>query len=301
VVLYILSPLTEGAVLESAKKILEREGKIVNEWLDKLLPGENEPPANLHKAMRYSVFAGGKRLRPILAVLSFRYCGGSGDTIYPPACALEFIHTYSLIHDDLPSMDNDDLRRGLPTNHIVFGEAMAILAGDALHAAAFELLAIGGDIAVVADVAKAIGTKGLVGGQVFDMEAEGNPQSAEILEKIHLGKTAALLTASLRTGAIIAGADTRKLEAVSIFGQKMGLAFQIIDDILDITADEKALGKPIGSDRERGKATYPAFYGIEKSREIATDLIDEAKAAIGESERTESLRSIADFILERAF
>ena len=291
----------KGNILKSAEEILKSEGETINGWLERLLPAETEPPVALHKAMRYSVFAGGKRLRPILAVLAFRWSGGSGERIYPPACALELIHTYSLIHDDLPSMDNDDLRRGKPTSHKVFGEAMAILTGDALHATAFELLAEGGDIRVIADVAKAIGTQGLVGGQVFDMEAEGTSPTAEMVERIHLGKTAALLRASLRVGAIIAGAPEDKLSAISIYGEKMGLAFQIVDDILDITADQEALGKPIGSDQKRGKATYPALFGIEKSREMATKLIEAAKSALDGNEGNEALLSIADFILKRAY
>ncbi|MCK5833670.1 polyprenyl synthetase family protein [bacterium] len=265
------------------------------------MPREKEPPKILHSAMRYSVFAGGKRLRPILAVLSFKRLGGEGDFIYTPACALELIHTYSLIHDDLPCMDNDDLRRGKPTSHKVFGEAMAILVGDALHAIAFELMARAGDVRVISDVARAIGTQGLVGGQVFDLEAEGITPTPEILEAIHRGKTAALLATSLRMGAYIAKASDEEINKVSKYGENMGLAFQIIDDILDIVADEKALGKPIGSDAERNKATYPALFGIEKSRQIAEDLIQKAKYALGESEKNLNLFAIADFILDRAY
>jgi len=283
------------------KKLLKVEGEIVNRWLDRLLPSESQPPVSLHTAMRYSVFAGGKRLRPILCKMAFERFGGEGERIYPPACALEMIHTYSLIHDDLPCMDDDDLRRGKPTSHVKFGEAMAILAGDALHAIAFENLAKSGDIRVVADVARAIGTEGLVGGQVFDLEAEGGVPTAETLERIHRGKTGALIATSLRAGALIAGASDEDVEKVSIYGEKLGLAFQIIDDILDIIADESALGKPIGSDAERDKATYPCLYGIDESRRLAEKLVREAKEALGAEVANEKLFAIADFIHERMF
>ncbi len=287
--------------MNDAEKILKTEAKPINEWLDRLLPGEDTPPKQLHKAMRYSVFAGGKRLRPALAILAYRWAGGKKEAIYPPACALELIHTYSLIHDDLPSMDNDELRRGKPTSHVVFGEAMAILAGDALHALAFELLAMGGKIGIISDVARAIGTGGLVGGQVFDMEAEGIAPTPEIVERIHLGKTAALLTVSLRVGASMADANADELEAITLYGLKMGLAFQIIDDILDITADESRLGKPIGSDEERNKATYPAVFGVEKSRTMAEELLAGAKSALPEGKDNSAFISMADFIFKRAY
>jgi len=298
---YITYPRERIILLTDAIEILSSESKAVDGWLDRLLPSPNEPPERLHEAMRYSVFAGGKRLRPILAILAYRWAGGEEDVIYPPACALELIHTYSLIHDDLPCMDDDDLRRGKPTNHRVFGEAIAVLAGDALHALAFELLAKSGKIRIIEDVAKAIGTVGLVGGQVFDIEAEEKPPSGEMVERIHLGKTAALLTVSLRVGAILADASEKNLNAITEYGRKMGLAFQIIDDILDITADEDKLGKPVGSDSERGKMTYPEVYGIERSREIATDLIEAAKIALPEGKDSLALIAIADFILNRAY
>jgi len=284
-----------------AATILKKEGIAVEKWLDRLLPGENVPPKELHRAMRYSVLAGGKRLRPVLAILAFRWAGGRGESIYPPACALELIHTYSLIHDDLPSMDNDDLRRGKPTSHIVFGEAMAILAGDALHALAFELLAMGGRIEVIIDVARAIGTGGLVGGQADDLEAEGLEPSADSVEKIHLKKTAALLTTSLKVGAIMADAAKCDLEAIAKYGVKMGLAFQIVDDILDIIADQEKLGKPIGSDEECGKATYPAVFGIEESRNIARNLLTDARHALPPNKDNTAFNAIADFILDRAY
>lgn len=284
-----------------ASEILKKEAVKIEEWLYRLMPGEDLEPVELHRAMRYSVFAGGKRLRPVLAVLAYRWAGGDQDVIYAPACGLELIHTYSLIHDDLPSMDNDDLRRGKPTNHVVFGDAMAILAGDALHAMAFEFLAMGGHIEIISDVAKAIGTGGLVGGQVYDLEAEGRKPTLEMVEKIHLKKTANLLTASLRVGAIMADASKRDLMAITQYGCKMGLAFQVVDDILDIVADQRELGKPVGSDQERQKTTYPAIYGVEKSREIAKDLIEQAKKALPLDKDNSAFNAIADFILERSY
>lgn len=287
--------------MDTAIELLTDEAEIINEWLDRLLPEATEPPEKLHEAMRYSVFAGGKRLRPILAVLAYRWAGGTGDDIYVPACGLELIHTYSLIHDDLPCMDDDDLRRGKPTSHRVFGEAMAVLAGDALHALAIELLARSGKVEIIQDVANAIGTAGLVGGQAFDLEAEGAKPSPDIVERIHLGKTAALITVSLRVGARMADALTEDLEAITLYGRKLGLAFQIIDDILDITADETQLGKPIGSDEERSKMTYPAVYGIEKSRLIASVLIEEAKSVLPENRDNSAFLVLADFILNRAY
>jgi len=287
--------------LSEVKEILKKGARETNIWLDRLLPGEDEEPCIIHKAMRYSVFAGGKRLRPTLAVLAYKWAGGDGDKIYPPACGLELIHTYSLIHDDLPSMDNDDLRRGKPTNHMVYGDAMAILAGDALHALAFELLSKSDSIEVIREVASNIGTAGLVGGQVLDIISEGKSPDRETVEKIHKGKTAALIRTSLRIGVILAGAIPEELKSITDYGDNMGLAFQVVDDILDITADQKDLGKPIGSDLEKGKATYPAVYGIEKSREIAGELIEAAKSALLQQHQNEELIAIADFMLNRVY
>lgn len=287
--------------MKNALEIIKENTTIVDDWLERLLPKETTPPEFIHRAMRYSVFPGGKRLRPTLAIMAFKWAGGEDDSIYPPACALELIHTYSLIHDDLPCMDNDDMRRGKPTSHKVFGEAIAVLAGDALHALAFELLAKGGRIEIIYDVATAIGTRGLVGGQVYDMLSENCEPTKEIVEKIHLGKTSALIAVSLRVGAMMADAPQSDLDAITAYGQKMGLAFQIIDDILDITADEKELGKPVGSDIQKKKATYPAVFGIEKSREIALALIGEAKYALPSEKNNEELFAIADFIASRSY
>jgi len=279
----------------------ERERRAVERWLDKLLPGENVEPTTLHRAMRYSVFAGGKRLRPVLAIKAYRWAGGRSRRIYPVACALELIHTYSLIHDDLPAMDNDDLRRGKPTCHKAFGEAMAILAGDALHAFAFELLARSRRIEIVREVAAAIGTKGLVAGQVADMESEGKDITADYLRYIHENKTAALITASLRVGAMMADATTRELHSITGYGEAMGLAFQIVDDILDVKGETKKLGKPVGSDAELDKATYPKLYGVDGSYKIASELIANAKAALPTRRDNRFFYDLADFIIERAY
>ena len=280
-------------------KILSKE---VDKWLQRLLPAEDSKPKTIHQAMRYSVFAGGKRLRPVLAVLSYQFCGGDDDSIiYPAACALELIHTYSLIHDDLPAMDDDDLRRGKPTCHKVFGEAMAILAGDALHAYAFELLSKAGNIDVIYEVASTIGTNGLVGGQVIDIESEGKEIAEDELLFIHRNKTAALLRTSMRIGALIANADKQKLADITRYAENIGLAFQIVDDILDIKGDEELLGKPIGSDAELNKATYPRFYGLEKSYQEAERLINDAKEALGDYQEAEIFNQIAEFILTRAY
>lgn len=279
----------------------ESEREAVERWLERLLPDENTEPTTLHRAMRYSVFAGGKRLRPVLAIKAYHWAGGRGRRIYPIACALELIHTYSLIHDDLPAMDNDDLRRGKPTCHKAFGEAMAILAGDALHAFAFELLARSERIAVVREVAAAIGTKGLVAGQVADMESEGKDITADYLRYIHENKTAALITASLRVGAIMADATTRELRSITSYGEALGLAFQIVDDILDVRGETKKLGKPVGSDAELDKATYPKLYGVDGSYKIASELIANAKAALPTRRDNRFFYDLADFIIERAY
>lgn len=211
---------------------IKKKREIVNQALDRCIPDENKEPKSLHQAMRYSVFAGGKRLRPILAIASFEAVGGKGKAILPVACAIEMIHTYSLIHDDLPCMDDDDFRRGKPTLHKVYGDGMAVLAGDALHALAFELLLQSKNPQVVYEVAKAIGTEGMIGGQVKDLEAEGKKVSLKQVEYIHTHKTGKLLRASVRAGAILGGADKATLSALSGYGEKFGLAFQKIDDIL---------------------------------------------------------------------
>ncbi len=280
----------------------------VDRALDRFLPRESAPPASLHKAMRYSVFAGGKRLRPVLVAAGAEAVGGTLEAVMPAACAVEMIHTYSLIHDDLPAMDNDDFRRGVPTSHKVFGEAIAILAGDALLTLAFRLLAnsspAGGEVGrlrdVLVEVADAAGSAGMVGGQVTDIECEGRAASAAIVDYIHTHKTAALIRASIRSGAILAGASAAELKALGGVGDGLGLAFQIMDDILDITATSEELGKTAGKDQAQQKATYPAVHGIEASRRRAQTLVADAHAALAPfGDRALPLRGLGTFIIER--
>ena len=281
------------------KDYLERKRKIVDQALDKYLPKEKDEPKIIHKAMRYSVFAGGKRLRPILSMASFELVGGKGNSILPVACALELIHAYSLIHDDLPCMDDDDLRRGKPTSHKVFGEGMAVLAGDALHALAFEVLLRAKRLDVISEVANAIGTQGMIGGQVADLEAEGEKVSLSQVNFIHTHKTAALIKLSIRAGALLGEASSEELDALSRYGEKIGLAFQITDDILDVVGKEKIIGKKTG--KNQNKATYPKMMGLEKSKRIAKKLVEEAKEKLEVfGDNGFILKELADFIVNRA-
>jgi geranylgeranyl diphosphate synthase type II len=283
----------------------------VDDALAQTLSGEEgdarqDCPARLREAMRYSVLGGGKRLRPILALMAAEACGGELDSALPVACALEVVHTYSLIHDDLPAMDDDDLRRGRPTCHKVFDEATAILAGDGLLTFAFEILArevhpAESAIACVTALAEAVGPSGMVGGQMADLEAEGqNDASIERLEAIHRRKTGALLRAALRMGAIVAGATEHELEALDMYGRSIGLAFQIVDDLLDVEGDEAKLGKRVNKDRDHGKWTYPGLLGVEASRARARELAEDAAAALQPlGERAWRLKELAWNLLER--
>ena len=289
-------------------RYLKERAAAVDEALERLLPPETEAPATIHKAMRYSVFAGGKRLRPVLVIAGAEAVGGRMDRVMPAACAMECIHTDSLVHDDLPAMDNDDFRRGRPTRHKVFGEAMAILAGDGLLTVAFGLIAecfaAGGDPAalreVLADVATAAGTRGMVGGQVADLEAEGQPVTADALDFIHLHKTAALIRTSLRLGAVICGGSAAQVGALSAAGGNLGLAFQIVDDILDVEGTTAQLGKTAGKDQAQRKATYPALHGLPASRARARALVDDADRVLAPlGPPAEPIRLLARFILER--
>ena len=292
----------------SFESYLKERAQVVDQALDRLLPPESRAPETIHKAMRYSVFAGGKRLRPVLVIAGAEAVGGRMDDVMPTACALELIHTYSLIHDDLPAMDNDDFRRGRPTSHKVFGEAMAILAGDGLLTLAFRLIADnwrgGMDPAVLrdvlVDVADAAGTDGMVGGQVADLEAEGRRIGADMLDYIHLHKTAALIRTSIRVGARLAGASSTQLQALSAAGADLGLAFQIVDDILDVTGTTEQLGKTAGKDQAQQKATYPAIHGLEASQAQAGRLVGDALNALSPfGPPAEPLRALARFIVER--
>ena len=277
----------------------------INEALDNLLPAENVPPSQVHSAMRYSIFAGGKRVRPILFMAACEALGEDWHPLMPFACALEMIHTYSLIHDDLPCMDDDDLRRGHPTCHKIYTESTALLAGDALLTQAFTILT---ELKAQPDrVVKAIGllgasagSLGMVGGQVIDLECENKKITPELMKTIHSKKTGALFNVSIVGAAILTGTDNIKLQALQIYAENIGVAFQIVDDILDVVGDEKLIGKPVGSDERNQKATYPVLFGLENSRKMAKEAIDNALKAIGIfSEKAEALQSIAQFILNR--
>ena len=274
--------------------------------LERILPPESTQPPSIHRAMRYSVFAGGKRIRPVLCLEAARMFTNEIEAAVAAGCAVEFIHTYSLIHDDLPALDNDDLRRGKPTSHKMFGEAIAILAGDALLTLAFQALAAAPleparRVRVIAEIAAAAGTvRGMVGGQVADLEAEGKPLEAATLEYIHRSKTAALIRGAIVAGAIAGGAADADVERLRRCGESLGWAFQVVDDILDVEGSSVALGKTAGKDQAQKKATYPALYGLEKSRAIAHDL---KAAALGElatfGERGARLRQLAEFLAAR--
>jgi len=284
----------------------EEDRLSVDAQLEKLLPADSVQPPSIHTAMRYSVFAGGKRIRPILCLESARIFNQEVAPALYPGCAIEFIHTYSLIHDDLPALDNDDLRRGKPTSHKKFGEATAILAGDALLTLAFETIAAAPvsaelRVAMVTEIASAAGTvNGMVGGQVADLEAEGKPVSPETLEYIHRSKTAALIRASITAGAICAGAPAHDVARLRRFGETIGWAFQVTDDILDVEESSAALGKTAGKDIAQQKATYPAVYGLDRSHQIAKELADKGIAELDAyGERADRLRAIAEFLVLR--
>jgi len=275
--------------------------------LNKLLPAASEAPEKIHQAIRWSMFAGGKRFRPALLIATGETFDAPVEVLIKTACAFEMIHTYSLIHDDLPSMDDDDLRRGRPTCHVRFGEAAAILAGDALQTLAFRTIAADENldlttrVALISELARAAGTpEGMVAGQALDMEAEARHVNARELEEIHRLKTGALIVAATRSGAIIGKANEAELKAVTAYGSQLGLLFQITDDLLDVTASAEDLGKTPGKDAESRKATYPGLYGIEETREAAVKAHRTACDALGLIDRpTTVLRSIADFILNR--
>lgn len=285
----------------SLNQYMSEKCALVNAALDRYLPPETERPQVIHKAMRYSVFAGGKRLRPILCTAAAEAVGGSVESALPAAAALECLHTYTLIHDDLPAMDNDDLRRGRPTCHKVFGEANAILAGDGLLTLAFEILAKAPEGNRLAwELARAAGTRGVVGGQVEDLAAEGSPPDLDIVRYIHLHKTAALIRAACRMGAVAAAADAMYVEALGHYGEKVGVAFQIADDILNATSTSSELGKAAGTDAARKKMTYVAVLGVEAARKEAQSLVKEAIAELTNFPGPiDPLVALAQFAVER--
>jgi geranylgeranyl diphosphate synthase, type II len=291
----------------TVSQFLEEQRGLIDRELDLLLPPEDTYPHSIHQAMRYSVFAGGKRLRPILCAEAGRLLGAKKDPLLRVAAALELVHTYSLIHDDLPALDNDDLRRGKPTCHRAFGEATAILTGDALLTLAYEVLAEPGlssaecQLRIVFELARATGTRdGMVAGQVMDLETTNQAVDATTLEYIHSSKTGAFLCSAVRCGAIFAGGQESDLERLTVYGRKIGLAFQIVDDLLDVVGSSAALGKTAGKDDDQRKATYPALYGIEESRRKAARLIQEACESLGfYGKAANRLQELAHFLIER--
>lgn len=285
---------------EQVEQFLAEKGKQTEEALRRYLEQLQCPDTGLIEAMGYSLFAGGKRLRPALVLGSAELFGGDIQKVMPSACAIEMIHTYSLIHDDLPALDNDDFRRGKPTLHKVYGEAVALLAGDGLLTLAFELLASTGNAEVVVEVAHSAGVNGMVGGQYLDINAEGKLVSVDALQEIHRKKTGALICTSLRCGALLSNASTDELYAITEYGKHLGLAFQIVDDILNVTGDEKTLGKPVGSDKEHKKSTYPALLGLEESQKLALEQTYQAITILEcFGDRAEIFRQLAMYMLLR--
>lgn len=292
------------------KQTLKEKANYIENLLNEYMPKEEGYQKTIMEAMNYSLKAGGKRLRPILALEACKIVGGNEKDCIPFAVAIEMIHTYSLIHDDLPALDNDDLRRGRKTNHIVYGEDMAILAGDALLNYAFEVMlsnSIGKEnpekyLKAINEIAKSSGIYGMIGGQVVDIQSENKKISKEKLDYIHNNKTAAIIIGCMRAGAIIGDADDKNLDKITKYAQNIGLTFQIIDDILDIVGDESKLGKKVGSDIDNHKSTYPSLLGLEKSKEIAYKLIKEAKDSISYiGQDTKFLDDLADYIIDREY
>jgi len=301
-------------VLKAAPATLEAElderRRLVEDALDRALPAESAWPETIHRAVRYSLFAGGKRIRPLLVLAAGEAVGGRREDVMPLACAVEMIHTYSLVHDDLPAMDDDDLRRGKPTSHKVFGEAIAILAGDALLTRAFQVMAAAPEdadtgfvrrrLAATSILAEAAGTSGLIGGQVLDLESEGHAVDAATLERMHRAKTGALLGACVRGGAVLGGARADDLERLGRYAAAIGLAFQVVDDVLDATGAAQELGKTAGKDARAGKATYVSVHGLEASRGLARGLLADALSALSPlGARGRLLEGLARMIVER--
>jgi geranylgeranyl diphosphate synthase type II len=295
------------AMAVNVQSLLEEGAALTDRALEALIPTVETVPASIHGAMRHSTFAGGKRLRPVLAMQAAATIAGSAPKgIERLGAALEMLHTYSLIHDDLPALDNDDLRRGKPTCHVVFGEAIAILAGDALQTRAFEVLAglecpPAATVRIIGLIANAVGTvEGMIGGQVLDIESEHLKPTAELVDSIHRAKTGALIRVSVVAGGVFAGATDADVERLTVFGRKAGLAFQIVDDVLDMTVDSAQLGKTAGKDQATEKATWPAVFGIDHSRQDADRLIEEAFAALEPyGSRADGLKAVARYLVER--
>ncbi|MCC0650246.1 polyprenyl synthetase family protein [Clostridioides sp. ZZV15-6598] len=292
------------------KQRLKEKASFIEDVLKDYMPKEEGYQKTVIEAMNYSLSAGGKRLRPILTLEACKVVGGNEEEAIPFAIAIEMIHTYSLIHDDLPALDNDDLRRGRPTNHKVYGEAMGILAGDALLNYAFEVMLAGSInkenpekyLKAINEIAKGAGIYGMIGGQVVDVESENKQIEKEKLDYIHMNKTAAMMVGCMRAGATIGGANSEQMEEITKYAKNIGLSFQIVDDILDIVGDEAKLGKKVGSDIENHKSTYPSLLGLDKSKEIAHNLIDEAKKSIEKlSDNVDFLKGLAEYIIDREY
>jgi geranylgeranyl diphosphate synthase, type II len=287
------------------KKDIKEKQELVNIILDRYLPRKDEYPKEIHKALRYSTFAGGKRLRPYLTILAYQLFKDKAEVITPVAAAIEMVHTYSLIHDDLPDIDDDEYRRGKKSCHAVFGDGVALLAADSLLLNAFELITYAElsdslKVQFVRELATESGIKGLISGQMIDIESEGKKVDKKTLNYIHSNKTARLINLSLRFGALGAKASAKDLEIIEDYGTKIGMVYQIVDDLLDIEGSQAKLGKSIGKDEIQGKATFPSVYGIEKSRQMAADLTEQAKQRIATlGDRSIKLRILADFLLSR--
>ncbi|MFH1489638.1 MAG: polyprenyl synthetase family protein [Pseudomonadota bacterium] len=291
------------------KTYLDEKRTLVNDALERLFPDSEGPAGELLRAMKYSVFAGGKRLRPILCIAGAEAVGGDAEKALPIACALELIHTYSLIHDDLPVMDDDDLRRGKATSHKVFGEALALLAGDGLLTEAFHLMTGKGStdrippgpvLRVIHMIAEAAGHRGMVGGQVVDIQSEGRDVDFALVEFIHRHKTGALIAVSVTSGAVVGGGSEKDIEAMALYGQKTGLAFQIADDILDVEGDAREMGKGVGGDAQKKKMTYPSVIGLQESKKIQKEMAEQAIESLKPYGReADPLRAIARYIIER--
>ncbi len=288
--------------MNNIKEYLSKVASITDATLENVLPSNDTFPSSIHTVMRYSTFAGGKRIRPGLVMAAYEACGGNfGDELVLLAsAAIEMLHTFSLIHDDLPCMDDDDFRRGKPTAHKAFNEALAVLGGDALCIEAFEILSRTGRVDIIREIAKSLGTHGMLGGQVVDIESEGKKVTRNIVEYIHNNKTAALICACVRVGALLANASEMTVEKLTSYGNNIGLAFQVVDDILDEESTTEQLGKDAGSDRERGKATFPAVCGIDESKKIARELIEKAwKDVEFLGSKGNVLNELAEYVITR--
>ena len=288
------------------KSYMQRKMDLINQQLNEIYTENMALNKDLAKAMNYSLMAGGKRLRPILIMAAADALGVDGEKFLRLSTSIEFIHTYSLIHDDLPAMDNDDYRRGKLTNHKVFGEALAILAGDALLTMAFEIIAADKNVAaetkvkIITEMSKAAGAEGMVGGQVIDMQSENKKIDIQTLKQMHAAKTGALFCAAIRSGAILAGADEKQLANLTEYARQFGLAFQITDDILDVVGDEKTIGKPVGSDEKNHKSTYVTLGSLESAKALAQEAVDKAKASLVDfGENAEFLRALVDYLITR--